>query len=141
MGPPVGGPLLGSLGVLMRPVPEEGPREACQPGLWWDFGAGPVIDGVAVWLFCAWLASVEPVPGGTADPGQDAAHGGGVYRRDAAPVRGLFHLSADRQLTSNTCGRRPVWVIFHKFSVNKVTASRTIAHYADTHFKQKEQTT
>lgn len=29
-----------------------------EPGLWfqWDFGAGPVIDGAATWLFCAWLA-------------------------------------------------------------------------------------
>ncbi|MEA2704361.1 MAG: hypothetical protein QOD63_2306 [Actinomycetota bacterium] len=29
-----------------------------EPGLWfqWDFGAGPVIDDAATWLFCAWLA-------------------------------------------------------------------------------------
>jgi hypothetical protein len=29
-----------------------------EPGLWfqWDFGAGPVVGGVATWLFCAWLA-------------------------------------------------------------------------------------
>jgi hypothetical protein len=29
-----------------------------EPGLWfqWDFGAGPVLDGAATWLFCAWLA-------------------------------------------------------------------------------------
>lgn len=29
-----------------------------EPGLWfqWDFGAGPVVDGLAVWLFCAWLS-------------------------------------------------------------------------------------
>lgn len=29
-----------------------------EPGLWfqWDFGTGPVIGGVATWLFCAWLA-------------------------------------------------------------------------------------
>jgi hypothetical protein len=29
-----------------------------EPGLWfqWDFGAGPVVSGVATWLFCAWLA-------------------------------------------------------------------------------------
>ena len=29
-----------------------------EPGLWfqWDFGAGPVVDGVATLLFCAWLA-------------------------------------------------------------------------------------
>ena len=29
-----------------------------EPGLWfqWDYGAGPVIDGAATWLFCAWLA-------------------------------------------------------------------------------------
>ena len=29
-----------------------------EPGLWfqWDFGAGPVVDGAATWLFCAWLA-------------------------------------------------------------------------------------
>ncbi|MGH9231515.1 MAG: IS21 family transposase, partial [Acidimicrobiales bacterium] len=29
-----------------------------EPGLWfqWDFGIGPVVGGVAAWLFCAWLA-------------------------------------------------------------------------------------
>lgn len=29
-----------------------------EPGLWfqWDFGAGPLVGGVASWLFCAWLA-------------------------------------------------------------------------------------
>jgi hypothetical protein len=29
-----------------------------EPGLWfqWDFGAGPVVDGAATLLFCAWLA-------------------------------------------------------------------------------------
>jgi hypothetical protein len=29
-----------------------------EPGLWfqWDFGTGPVVGGVATWLFCAWLA-------------------------------------------------------------------------------------
>ncbi len=31
-----------------------------EPGLWfqcqWDFGTGPVIDGVGTLLFCAWLA-------------------------------------------------------------------------------------
>ena len=29
-----------------------------EPGLWfqWDFGTGPVVDGVDSWLFCAWLA-------------------------------------------------------------------------------------
>jgi hypothetical protein len=29
-----------------------------EPGLWfqWDFGVGPVVDGVDSWLFCAWLA-------------------------------------------------------------------------------------
>jgi len=29
-----------------------------EPGLWfqWDYGAGPVVDGAATWLFCAWLA-------------------------------------------------------------------------------------
>jgi hypothetical protein len=29
-----------------------------EPGLWfqWDFGAGPVVGGVATWLFCGWLA-------------------------------------------------------------------------------------
>ena len=29
-----------------------------EPGLWvqWDYGTGPVVDGAATWLFCAWLA-------------------------------------------------------------------------------------
>ena len=29
-----------------------------EPGLWlqWDFGAGPLVGGLATWLFCAWLA-------------------------------------------------------------------------------------
>jgi hypothetical protein len=29
-----------------------------EPGLWfqWDYGTGPVVGGVATWLWCAWLA-------------------------------------------------------------------------------------
>ena len=40
----------------------------------YDFGAGPVIDGVAVLLFCAWL-SREPLPGHHPDLRQVAAVG------------------------------------------------------------------
>ena len=71
-----------------------------EPGLWfqWDFGAGPVIDGAATWLFCAWLAWSRP--GGDPDPGQGPAHRDRQHRLHPAPVRWLPHLRADRQRES-----------------------------------------
>jgi hypothetical protein len=45
-----------------------------EPGMWlqYDFGDGPLIDGVKTTLFVAWLAWSQ-VPGGPGDPGQDHA--------------------------------------------------------------------
>ena len=42
------------------------------------------------------VAGVEPVPGGAPDPGQDLAKRDRMHRRDAAPLRGVPDLRADR---------------------------------------------
>lgn len=69
-----------------------------EPGLWlqYDFGDGPVIDGVKTVLFCAWLAWSR-FAGGAAAAGQDTAECVRRPGRDAAPTGGRADVCADRQ--------------------------------------------
>ena len=79
-----------------------------EPGMWlqYDFGDGPVIDGVKTTLFCAWLAGVVAVPRGPRDPGQDDAKCLRRPRRDAAASGWCTDLRADRQREDRHCRAR-----------------------------------
>ena len=85
-----------------------------EPGLWmqWDYGSGPVIDGRATTLFCAWLAwSRFRVVIALREMIKLVSARTGISREDAYS---LCSLAADLRVTQVVNGNKGVHVMLEK---------------------------